>query len=196
MNASAIGIYGIQTTLEQQQQVTYTEESLIPEPSNDFLSYVGCQWEERLDKAKELSIVKLRFGVVLSPKGGMLAKLLPAFKLGLGGRIGSGSQPISWIAIDDVIGVIAYLMEREELTGAFNLVAPQVLSQYEFARTLAKKLKRPCIFSMPAWVVKLLFGQMGEELLLSGQRVASTRLNDYSFTYPCLKKALAAWYFQ
>jgi len=193
MNASAIGIYGIQPTLTQQQQVTYTEESPIPEPATDFLSYVGCQWEERLDKAKELSIIKLRFGVVLSPKGGMLAKLITPFKLGLGGPIGSGVQPISWIAIDDVIAIIDYLMAREELSGAFNLVAPQILSQKEFAKILANSLNRPCALPMPALAVKLLFGQMGEELLLNGQSVISTRLADFNFTYPSLEKAFAAW---
>lgn len=192
-NASAIGIYGLPPEGIDQDKYSYNESSMPPQLAHDFLSEVGCAWEKPLNDSQGLSIVRLRFGVVLHPDGGMLNKLRLPYLCGLAGRIGSGKQSISWVALDDVVAVIAYLLEHPELTGPFNIVAPEVLSQKEFACTYAKYLNRPCFIPMPAFVVKLLFGQMGKELLLSGQKVESERLNFLSFKCPTFEKALACW---
>ncbi len=187
-NASAIGIYGLQSNIEMQQSYIYTEDSNLPSPPTDFLSEVGQQWESPLNKSKNIDIVKLRFAVILDHSGGMLKKVHLPFKLGLGGRIGSGKQPFSWIALKDVVGIISYLLDTPQLNGTFNLVAPQVVSQKEFAILFAKHLKRPAIMPMPSCLVKLLFGQMGDELLLRGQNVSSVKLTDYKFKCSTLKK--------
>lgn len=188
-NASAIGIYGLQSNIEMQQSNIYTEDSNLPSPPTDFLSEVGQEWESPLNKSKNIDIVKLRFAVILDLSGGMLKKVHLPFMLCLGGRIGSGKQPFSWIALKDVVGIISYLLDNPKLNGTFNLVAPQVTSQKEFAILFAKYLKRPAIMPMPSFLVKLLFGQMGDELLLRGQNVSSVKLTDYKFKCSTLKKA-------
>jgi uncharacterized protein len=193
LNASAIGIYGLPTGESNQDKYSYNETSVLPQPAHDFLSEVGSAWEKPLNDSKNTSIVRLRFGVVLHPDGGMLKKLRLPYLCGLAGRIGSGEQFISWVALEDAVAVIDYILENPKLTGAFNIVAPQVLSQKEFARAFAKHLKRPCFIPMPSFAVKLLFGQMGKELLLSGQKVESGRLNNFSFKCPTLEIALVHW---
>lgn len=192
-NASAIGIYGLQKTLKLQNEIVYDETSALPKPPQDFLSEVGQAWEAVLDNYPTLDIVRLRFAVVLSPIGGMLKKVLLPFKLGLGGRIGSGAQPFSWIAIEDVVGIIKYLINHKDITGPINLVAPDVISQHDFASQLAKRLKRPALIPMPSVMVRLLFGEMGQTLLLSGQSVSSQRLKEYPFKFKTLNKALPHW---
>ena len=194
LNASAIGIYGLQKSINEQNCNVYTEDSLLPSPPLDFLSTVGQAWEGPLDSSKIENVVKLRFGVILHPSGGMINKLYLPFKFGLGGKVGSGKQPISWISLEDVIGIISYLIDNPNLNGVFNLVTKNILSQHEFAQTFAKILNRPCVFPMPSIVVKFLFGQMGKELLLNGQSVSSNRLYSYNFKYPSLEKALSDWY--
>lgn len=194
-NASAIGVYGLQQTPELQQAMCYDETSSISNNPKDFLSEAGLKWESALDQYTDLNHVKLRFAVVLTPKGGMLKKVLLPFKLGLGGKIGSGQQPFSWIAIDDVIGIIHHLIKHPEIQGPINLVAPQIVSQQQFAKQLAKRLHRPALIPMPSFVVKALFGQMGHELLLSGQSVQSKKLAHYEFKFKTLASALKHWQF-
>ncbi|MBT4836476.1 MAG: TIGR01777 family protein [Methylococcales bacterium] len=194
-NASAIGVYGLQKTLQLQRHVFYDETSSISDKPKDFLSEVGLKWESALDQYTDLNLVKLRFAVVLTPKGGMLNKVLLPFKLGLGGKIGSGQQPFSWVAIEDVIGIIHHLIKHPEIQGPINLVAPQIVSQHQFAKQLAKRLHRPALMPMPSFVVKALFGQMGHELLLSGQSVQSKKLDDYEFKFRTLESALKHWQF-
>lgn len=194
-NASAIGVYGIQPEVQLQKDTIYTEDSPIPREPKDFLSEVGMRWESIIDQYKTLNAVKLRFGVVLSPKGGMLKKVLLPYKIGLGGRIGSGNQPFSWIAIEDLIGAISYLIDHPEIAGAINLVAPEVVSQMDFAKTLAIRLKRPSFVPMPSIMVKCLFGQMGKELLLGGQSVRTKRLDEYNFQFKTLASAIEHWAF-
>ena len=195
MNASAIGIYGLQPGVTAQNQTVYDEDSMLPAPPHDFLSQVGCEWESALLPAENagVSVVKLRFAVVLSKRGGALAKLLPSFQWGLGAVLGSGQQPFSWVTLDDVVAVIVFLIDQPQATGAFNVVADEIVRQKQFAATLANVLKRPCFLTMPSTVVKALFGQMGDELLLNGQRVTAKRLRElgFRFQYPSLHAALS-----
>ncbi len=188
LNASAIGVYG--------KQQNSDEYSPLPNPPQDFLSEVGAEWEKALAPAENagVSVVKMRFGVVLSPTGGALAKMLPAFKWGLGGRIGSGTQPFSWISLSDLVRAIEWLISHPEVTGPINLVAPGVLTQENFARVLGEVLHRPTLMVLPDWLVKLQFGQMGEELLLNGTAVKSRVLSEkgFRFLYPTLAEALRA----
>lgn len=190
LNASAIGIYGLQ------HQTCVDETTDLPTNPTDFLSEVGLLWEQALQPAKlnQVTVTQLRFGVVLTKQGGALAKMLPAFQFGLGGPIGSGKQPFCWISIQDAVGAILFLMNNPQLTGAFNLVSPANDSQQQFAQSLAQHLKRPCILPMPAFMVKTLFGQMGEELLLRGQQVNPNRLlaSGFEFQHDTLEKALSS----
>jgi hypothetical protein len=185
INASAIGIYGLKDTLKEAQETLFTESSSLPSSSHDFLTEVGQAWEGALQPAieKGLSVTCLRFAVILSPKGGMLKKVLLPFKLGLGGRVGSGAQPFSWVALHDVIRAIQFILDKPDLSGPFNIVAPERLSQLKFAKILAKALHRPAVIPMPAMMVKLLFGEMGECLLLKGQAVSGERLKKAGFQY-------------
>ena len=190
LNASAIGVYG---SAGEPGQI-YDEASPLPNPPKDFLSTVGLAWEQALAPAEQagISIVKMRFGVVLSKNGGALAKMLPAFKFGLGGPIGSGQQPFSWVSLHDLIRAITWLIQHPEITGPVNIVAPEWVTQRQFAKMLAKTLHRPAIFPLPGTLVKLQFGQMGQELLLNGIAVKSKVLieHGFEFSYPTLTGAL------
>jgi len=174
--ASAVGYYG-----------PHGDESLTEDssPGDDFLAQVGRQWEAAADPARQAGIrtVHLRIGMVLSPDGGALKQMLTPFRLGLGGRIGSGKQWMSWITLDDVIGAILYVLENSALTGPVNLVAPNPVTNAEFTRALGRALHRPTLFPMPAPIVKLIFGEMGEASLLSGQRVASVMLQSSGYKF-------------
>jgi uncharacterized protein (TIGR01777 family) len=185
--ASAVGYYG-----------PHGDEVLKEDspPGNDFLAEVGQQWEAAAEPARQAGIrtVHLRIGVVLSPDGGALKQMLTPFRLGLGGRIGSGKQWMSWIALDDVIGAILFALENSALAGPVNLVAPNPVTNAEFTRALGLALHRPTMFPMPAPVVKLLFGEMGESLLLSGQRVVPAKLqaSGYKFHHTEIGETLSS----
>jgi uncharacterized protein (TIGR01777 family) len=189
-NASAIGIYGLQQTAEQLPPAFTETTPINRDHYPDFLSGVAQQWEQATQAAKDatVSVINLRFAVVLDASGGMLKKLLPFYKLGLGQIIGSGKQAFSWISLADVIQSLDFLIEHPEITGPINIVAPQAATQQAFAKILAKALHRPCFLRMPASLAKLLFGQMGEELLLNGQNVYPKNLFElnYPFVYPTL----------
>ncbi|MGB0865743.1 MAG: TIGR01777 family oxidoreductase [Granulosicoccaceae bacterium] len=186
--ASAIGYYGDRGN-----------ELLDEQSSNDvnFSSQLCQAWEACCAPLKEagIRVVHLRFGIVLSANGGALGKMLPAFKAGAGGRIGSGLQWMSWIAIDDVCAAIDFVLPRTEMSGAINLTSPNPVQNRDFAKTLAKTLHRPCLLPMPAIAIKLLFGEMGEELLLGGARVQPGVLQQqgFEFQYPDLPQALQAY---
>ena len=137
-------------------------------------------------------VVSLRLGVVLSPVGGALAKMLPPFRLGLGGVVGDGQQYMSWIALDDVLGTMHHTLITETLHGPVNAVAPQPVTNQEFTTTLGQVLRRPTRFPMPAFVARLIFGEMADALLLASTRVAPVRLqaSGYTFQYPELAAAL------
>ena len=185
ITASAIGYYG------HRAADVVDEDSA---PGMGFLANVVREWEAAAAPAAErgIRVVNLRFGVVLSAAGGALATMLPPFRLGAGGPVGDGRQYMSWVAIDDVIGAILHALGTHELSGPVNVVAPTVVTNREFASTLGRVLARPAVLPLPAFIVKLAFGEMGEELLLASTRVQPKRLQEsgYPFRFPELEGAL------
>jgi uncharacterized protein (TIGR01777 family) len=159
-----------------------------------FLADMVRDWEEATTTARAagIRVVHLRFGIVLSPRGGALAKMLPPFRMGLGGRVGSGRQVMSWIAIDDVPSIVLHLIEHDEISGPVNVVTPHAVTNTEFTHALGRVLGRPTILPLPAFAARLLFGEMADALLLGGARVLPKRLEDsgYRFAYPQLPQAL------
>jgi uncharacterized protein (TIGR01777 family) len=185
ISASAIGYYG------DRGDEVLTENS---EPGKDFLSEVCVEWEKATALATEkgIRVVNCRLGIVLDKDGGALAKMLPPFRMGVGGKIGSGKQWMSWIALDDVIGGIKFVLANDAIKGPVNFVAPAPVTNAVFTKTLGKILSRPTIFPIPAFGVRLLFGEMADALLLSSQRVESAVLQNsgYFFKFAVLESAL------
>ena len=185
VSASAIGFYG------NRGEEILQEDSA---PGSDFLAQVCREWEAATEPASRagIRVVQLRFGMILSPAGGALKKMLLPFKLGAGGRIGSGTQYVSWIGIDDVAGVIHHAIVTEFLRGPVNAVAPTPVTNAEYTRTLARVLSRPAIVPMPAFAARLAFGELADALLLASQRVMPSRLQatGYRFKHPELDGAL------
>ena len=183
--ASAIGYYG------DRGESMLREDSA---PGRGFLAEVCQAWEVAAAPAVQrgVRVVHLRLGVVLSSTGGALAQMLPPFRLGMGGVVGSGKQYISWIALDDVLGVMQYALNTETLGSPVNVVAPQPVTNYDFTKTLGKVLGRPTMMPMPAFAARLAFGEMADALLLASTRVVPARLqaSDYTFQYPELEGAL------
>jgi uncharacterized protein (TIGR01777 family) len=183
--ASAIGYYG------NRGDEILTETSA---PGDDFLAEVCVEWEKAtaLATQKGIRVVNARFGVILDKNGGALAKMLPPFRMGVGGKVGSGKQWMSWIALDDVVGGIKFALANDSLKGPVNFVAPAPVPNAEFTKTLGKVLSRPTLFPIPAFGVRLMFGEMGDALLLSSQRVEPARLisEGYQFQYSPLEVAL------
>jgi hypothetical protein len=185
VTASAIGFYG------DRGDEILTEDSA---PGKDFLAEVCQEWEAATEPASRggIRVVHLRFGMVLSPAGGALKKMLLPFRLGLGGRFGTGAQYVSWISIDDAIGAIHHAICNESVAGAVNAVAPVPVRNAEFTRVLARVMSRPAVFPMPALAARLAFGEMADALLLASARVMPTSLqaSGYQFRYPELEGAL------
>ncbi|HEV2690651.1 MAG TPA: TIGR01777 family oxidoreductase, partial [Bryobacteraceae bacterium] len=183
--ASAIGFYG-----DRAEEVLREESS----GGKGFLPEVCREWEEtsRIAANAGIRTVNIRIGMVLSAKGGALAKMLPPFKLGLGGRLGSGNQWMSWIHVDDIVGAIHHIMRVGSLSGPVNLVAPGPVRNKEFTRVLASVLRRPALFPVPAFAARLAFGEMADELLLASQHVEAAKLatSGYSFRFRELRAAL------
>jgi uncharacterized protein (TIGR01777 family) len=183
--ASAIGYYG------NRGDELLTEASA---PGDDFLADVCVEWEKATALATEkgIRVVNARFGVILDGNGGALKKMLPPFRLGVGGKVGSGKQWMSWIALDDVIGGLKLALTNDSLRGPVNFVAPNPVTNAEFTKTLGSVLSRPTLLPIPAFGVRLAFGEMGEALLLGGQRVAPEGLKaaGYEFKYASLDPAL------
>ncbi len=179
--ASAIGYYGNETSRE------CTE--LAP-PGNDFLARLCQDWEAATEAAG-VRTVKLRFGIVLSPEGGALAKLLLPFRLGLGGPIGRGRNYWSWVHIDDAVGVILHALSTNSVSGALNVTAPKPARNAEFSRILGAVLQRPALFPLPPLALQLLLGE-GSTVLTASQRVLPTRTleSGYAFEHPELEPAL------
>jgi uncharacterized protein (TIGR01777 family) len=159
-----------------------------------FLADVCQEWEAATRPAAEAGIptVLVRTGIVLSPHGGALGKMLPPFKLGLGGRIGDGQQWMSWIDVQDLVGAIHHILKSDLLTGPVNMVSPRPVSNEEFTKTLADALGRPAILPLPAFAVKLALGEMGETALLGSQRVEPTQLvmSGYPFRFRTVRESL------
>lgn len=185
ISASAIGFYGDRDNEE------LNEES---PPGTGFLASVCREWESATWAVQKTNVrlIHLRNGAVLSPTGGLLKKLLPWFRLGLGAQLGTGSQWISWIALADWIKAIEWLLFQSNLEGALNLVAPNPTTQLEFARTLAHILHRPLFLKIPNVGIRFLYGQMGQELLLSSCKAYPQSLlqNGFQYQFPDLQSAL------
>jgi uncharacterized protein (TIGR01777 family) len=160
----------------------------------DFLAGIAREWEASTRPAEDadIRVVHTRLGLLLSPHGGALAKMLPPFKLGGGGKMGSGQQWMSWIALDDAVGAIEHLAFTESARGAYNVVAPNPVRNEEFAHALGHALGRPAIVPVPGFALRLLFGEMAEAMLLAGQRASSAKLeaSGYRFRFPTLEAAL------
>ena len=176
LSASAIGFYG------NRGAEILDESSSI---GGGFLPDISREWEDEAAKSAAFSkrLACSRFGLVLSPKGGALKEMLPPFRLGVGGKLGSGEQFMSWISLPDTARGLEFLLEKSDLSGAFNFVAPTPVTNAEFTKTLASVLHRPAFFTMPSFGVKLLFGEMGETLLLGSTRVVPARLEQAGFHF-------------
>ncbi len=181
---SAIGYYG------NRGDEVLKESS---DPGKDFLALVCRDWEGATKPAIDAGIrtAQIRIGIVLSPDGGALTKMLPPFKVGLGGRIGDGCQWMSWIDVQDMVGAILHILKTDLLQGPVNMVAPRPVTNAEFTEVLASVLRRPAILPLPAFVVKTVFGEMGEATLLSSQRVEPARLvgTGYPFAFSDLRSS-------
>lgn len=183
--ASAIGYYG------DRGNELLREES---DPGNAFLSEVVEEWEAAAEPAREaeIRVANLRFGIVLSPEGGALGTTLPLFKLGGGGKVGSGKQWWSWVALDDVVGALVHALENDSVEGPVNVVAPNPMTNAEYTKVLGDVLNRPTLVPAPAPALRLALGQVADELLLASARVEPAELEEtgYEFRFPELEGAL------
>jgi uncharacterized protein len=185
VSASAVGYYG-----DRGNELLREDSG----PGSDFLAEVCKAWEAAADPAREagMRVVHLRNGIVLSTEGGALARTLPIFKLGGGGRIGSGRQWWSWVAMDDVVGAIVHALTDDSVEGPVNVGSPNPLTNAEYTRVLGKVLNRPTIFPLPAPAARLMLGEVADALLLASQRMEPAKLEEtgYEFRYPELEGAL------
>jgi uncharacterized protein (TIGR01777 family) len=183
--ASATGFYGDR------------DDEVLDEHSDSgggFLAGVCREWEQSTEPAAAagVRVVTLRFGPILAREGGMLSKLLTPFKMGMGGKVGSGKQFISWVSLDDAVGAIRLALHDETIRGPLNITAPNPVTNEVFTKTLGHVLSRPTALAMPAFAARLAFGEMADEMLLASQHVVPKRLLDagYEFKYPQLESAL------
>lgn len=194
-STSAVGIYG---AYQENDEIFTEEKANLSDKPKDFLSDIGIQWEKATDLASKhnIPLTIVRFGVVLKPNDGFLAKLAPSFQWGMGAIIGKGTQYISWIHHEDLANALVFLIEHPDLTGVFNLCSPKAVTQKTFAKTFAHVLHRPLILRLPYWFTKMMFGQMGDELINKGQRVYPKKLIEkgFVFKYPELEDALRVCY--
>ena len=185
ISASAVGFYG-----DRGDEILREEST----SGTDFLAGVCREWEEVTEAAKEkgIRVVHARLGVVLSPDGGALAKLVTPFKMGVGGKIGSGEQYMSWIAIDDAVEALHHAVTNVQLAGATNVVAPNPVTNSEFTEILGRVLERPTLFTVPKFAARLAFGEMVDATVLTSQRALPARLlaTNFVFKYPELEGAM------
>jgi uncharacterized protein (TIGR01777 family) len=185
--ASAIGIYG------NRGDELLTEDAA---PGTGFLAETCTAWEAAAQPARGTGIrtAHLRFGVVLASDGGALAKMLPIFRLGLGGKLGSGRQWMSWVTLEDVVRAVLFVLENEALSGPINVVTPEPVTNAEFTRSLARTLHRPALLPAPAFALRLALGRMADEALLASARVLPQKLQQtgFRFEHPQLEDALSA----
>lgn len=187
ISASAIGYYGIDEYKE-------FDENSLPKNETDFTYRLCKSWEDQASEANKIRVKTyiIRLGVVIGKDGGILAKMLPIFKLGLGGKIGNGKQLMPWISIEDAILAINFIIQNQPLENIFNFVSLNPVSNADFTKEFAKILERPAFFNIPDFVIKIIFGEMGENLLLGSQKVKPTNLlkNNFKFKFTDFKKAL------
>ena len=190
ISGSAIGYYGVNELSKGKNDSPIAENS---PGDNSFSSQLCKDWESIALEANELDIRTciLRTGIVLG-NGGALSTMLTPFKMGLGGKIGSGKQWMPWIHIEDMVGIIMQCIEKDNMEGIINAVAPNPMTNYRFTKALGEQLNRPTLMAMPAFMIKILMGQMGEELLLAGKRVVPQKAlnSDYHFQFELLEEAL------
>lgn len=188
ISASAIGYYG-------DRPDEYINETSVS-VKGDFLSDTCQDWEQatQILSDKGIRTINARFGLVIGARGGLVKKLKPLFNFGFGGVIGSGKQLMSWIAIDDLVYAINYIIHNESITGPVNFTSPKSISNLEFTHAFAKSLSRPVFMSIPSFALKLMFGEMADSLLLASCRAKPNKLteNGYEFAYPEIHGALAA----
>ena len=184
--ASAVGIYGNRG------------EEVLDETSAagaGFLANLCEKWEAAAEPARQagIRVVHLRFGVVLGPGEGALKQMLPPFRLGLGTRIGNGRQWMSWIGLADVVRAILFALDRLDISGPLNITAPNPVTNAEFTRALGRQLRRPAFLSVPAFAIRLMFGEMADEALLASARVQPRKLEEtgFQFSMPNLDQALS-----
>lgn len=194
-NASAIGIYGLQPQQDLLPPALTEETDIDMSAAPDFLAKVGRAWEQAAEPAIRagVRVVFLRFAVVLAEQGGALPEIVRPFRFFVGGPIGTGCQPFSWVVIDDVVRAIDFLTTLPDASGPYNIVAPECVMQKTLATTIGKVLHRPAIMKMPGFALKLMLGaELAQELLLQGQHVYPARLQEagFSFQYPELHAAL------
>jgi hypothetical protein len=185
VSASAVGYYG------HRGDTWVTEKDA---PADDFLGRLSVEWEAAAEPARRagIRVVHPRIGIVLSPRGGALGKMLLPFKAGLGGVLGPGTQYMSWIALDDLLGVLHHLLDRADLAGPLNAVAPEPVTNAVFTKTLGRVLGRPTVAPAPAFALRLAFGEMADAALLGSTRVKPDRLlaTGFRFRFPELEGAL------
>lgn len=188
ISGSAIGFYG------NQNEKHVTEDT---SPKNEFTHQLCSKWEAIANGVdqKKTRVVLLRTGVVLAEGGGALGKMALPFRLGVGGKLGHGNQYLSWIHLQDMVNAIAYVLENETCSGAFNFTAPEPVTNIEFSKRLASALGRPCIFTVPTFAMKIAMGE-ASTMILEGQRVIPKKLTEAGFTFqfPSLKDALTEIY--
>lgn len=174
LSASAIGFYGNcgEQVVDERQPV-----------GDDFLAHLARDWESAANRAGEqaIRVVNLRTGLVLAKAGGMLKSLAPAFKLGMGGKVGNGRQWMSWVELSEIVKMMTFLLENPDAHGAFNLVSPNAVTNADFTQALAGAVRRPACVPLPTFAVKTAFGEMGELLLLSSAHVKPRRLRELGF---------------
>ena len=185
VSASAVGFYG------SRGDEVLTEQSAA---GDDFLAQVCREWEEATAAAEgaRIRVVHLRFGVILSGRGGALKKMLTPFRLGVGGKLGDGRQYMSWVTLDDAVGAIEHALSDKTLSGPVNVVAPRPVTNKEFTKAMGSALSRPTFFTVPAFAARLAFGEMADATLLSSQRAEPARLQEsgFVFKYPEIEGAL------
>ena len=185
VSASAVGYYG------NRAEEPLTEESAR---GSTFLAELSQEWEAATTPARErgIRVVNARIGIVLSPAGGALQKMLPPFQLGIGGPLGSGRQVMSWVSLDDTIGAMRHALVTEQLRGPMNVTAPQPVTNREFSKTLGRVLSRPAFAPVPTFALRLMFGQLADEALLASARALPAKLQQtgYAFRHPDLESAL------
>ncbi len=198
ISASGVSVYGLQDGQTPSFPPAFCESSDVTQETPGFMPKMAREWEAATNIASEANVpvTLARFGMILSKAGGALPKLAMPYYFGVGGRVGNGNQPMSWVSMVDVCHILDFLIARRELTGPVNFSGIQSVRQIEFAHALATTLHRPAFFPLPAWVVKAVFGQMGDEFLLKGQNTIPDRLINagYEFKHPDVTSCLQAIY--
>ncbi|PNV83664.1 MAG: TIGR01777 family protein [Sulfurimonas sp.] len=174
LSASAVGIY--------ESKIAHDDNS--QKYADDFLSALCLEWEEEAEKAKafDVRVVTMRFGVIFAKEGGAMEKILPPFKMGVGGKLGDGTQMVSWIHIEDLLRAIEFIIKAPAINGSVNFTAPHPISNIEQTKILGKVLGRPTFFGVPAFLIKLIFGE-GAHVLLDSKEVYPTKLLEHGFTF-------------